>query len=221
MKIKYYSFKTALFIGFLFLGMMAFSQGQVNSLQIFPTSPTSADSITVNAVCSFTGANCVFLYANKNVNADSVVIDAFHCTDLIPSGCGLTDIVKMGPLSPGNYTLKYHLLSKWMCSGPPQFYNFDTAEISFTVTLATGISEVLQTEGIRIFPNPNDGTFEVSNFSGESELLILSADGRLLQKLTLLKGKNEFALDLAKGLYFAIFNNEGSFTAAMPLSIIR
>jgi hypothetical protein len=83
--------------------------------------------------------------------------------------------------------------------------------------LSEPLAEALEASGIVIFPNPNNGTFEIQNPTKQDLTFELkNAMGQVVYRdkieqekhlvnLNLAKGG---ALSLSKGIYFATFSNE-------------
>jgi hypothetical protein len=80
----------------------------------------------------------------------------------------------------------------------------NVAAATLTVTSCVGINEITNGDnGLNVYPNPNNGEFEV-NASKEMSLLITNELGQLINRVTLNK-ENDFSVKLeglANGIYF-------------------
>jgi hypothetical protein len=214
-------FSMLIFISVDLISCFVAAQGSINNLKIIPQNPVMSDTIHVVGNVTINSAPCTLLNITHFLNGNNLVVNAYHCYGMLSVLCNSSDTCKINPLLPGTYNLTFYLWTGYSCPSPPMLQCVDTAHSTFTVTLVSEVPEYFQRAEIIIYPNPNRGDFFLSTGIGGGELMILTADGRLLDKRTLVPGKNEVSLDLAPGLYLSVFHQKDSFSFAAPFSIIR
>jgi hypothetical protein len=221
MKTKNHIVKMVLFTGLFLLSRVALSQGNVNSIQIIPSNPTTLDDISIVGDVTINSASCPIVNISCFQNGSFIEVNAYHCFGMLPMLCDSYDTCSMSPLAPNLYTVVFYLWTGSPCPGPGTFVCNDTAYETFLVTPVSDVSENSQKAEILIYPNPGEGDLFLINNTDDGELLIFSAEGRMLEKHSFVSGKNEFSLDLAQGMYLAVFHKRNSYSAATPLSIVR
>jgi len=70
--------------------------------------------------------------------------------------------------------------------------------------LAVGIAEVLKSNGIQVYPNPNNGVFTINfnGLTGEKQISIYDLQGKLLNSYSTSENKFDISCAFAKGIYF-------------------
>lgn len=80
-----------------------------------------------------------------------------------------------------------------------------------SVSTCTNLKTVTTNENINVFPNPNNGTFNVEiNIKGEFELEVYNMVGQLVYKGKLNSGSNKIDIKTKAGVYYysVIENNK-------------
>ncbi|HNX87363.1 MAG TPA: T9SS type A sorting domain-containing protein [Bacteroidales bacterium] len=83
--------------------------GDIDSIKIAPTHPTSVDSITFLVYVSFTSGTCHDKIRSISITPPIITDTSKYCLGPYFYGCLNTDSIKIGPLSPGNYDFYYYL----------------------------------------------------------------------------------------------------------------
>jgi hypothetical protein len=108
-------------------------------------------------------------------------------------------------LQEGSYDVQL-IFNKGMCS--------DTTIKTIFVGAGLGIDPLMSDFGyaqpsFSIFPNPNNGSFTVENFSGEKlDLLITDTHGKIVFLKNINSEKENIELELEKGIYFVTFGEQ-------------
>jgi PKD repeat protein len=81
-----------------------------------------------------------------------------------------------------------------------------------TVNTGTGINELDNSEGIVIYPNPSDGSFQihVENFKELNEIKIVNSLGQVIWNSKVINGSEIRFNDISAGIYSIIFDFENS-----------
>lgn len=89
-------------------------------------------------------------------------------------------------------------------SGTDFFGCKGTATIDIVVLPCVGIKEnLIENTNLTVFPNPNNGTFNISSQLNEKAIIINDV-GQVIQTLNLYAGKKEQINDLSSGIYFIL-----------------
>jgi hypothetical protein len=192
-----------------------------NSITITATTSASYSVIVntstiTNVTCSTTGSLLVTLYSNPTVNIVSTrtVICKGEKTILTASGgtafvwSNLTPTTASIQVSPNNLSAP----TIYMVTGTDSNGCVGTSTISIKVKACNGLNEVEnETNRIVIYPNPNNGNFNVK-VSGDMQLMLINELGQVIKELSFTK-ENQFQQTiegLSTGIYFIKGINNGS-----------
>lgn len=162
------------------------SAQSINSLQLFPSNPTTLDNISIIANVSFPSGNCDSKELNHLVNLNQISANAIHCLGALTFICQDADTFNIGSLNAGNYTF-YYQLDAGVAPSPctPGIVAGPTDSIQFSVTLASGL-EQLNSDEISVGPNPANSFLDL-NFKKSGNISktigVFSLDGRLLKQI--------------------------------------
>lgn len=79
------------------------------SLSVVPSNPSTNDTVTILASCSFPSAGCDEHTQYHFVNGNSIPAGALHCLGFMTVICNHTDTFTISPLAAGNYTFNFQL----------------------------------------------------------------------------------------------------------------
>nr|MBK9651929.1 hypothetical protein [Bacteroidota bacterium] len=114
----------------------------IQSLNVWPTNPTTNDSITINAMCQFPFGGCDIKYQQQFVNGNNLYGQAMHCLGMLTVICDETDVFKFAPLPAGTYTFNFQLdATQAMPPCTPGIVPGPTDTISFVVINANSLPE--------------------------------------------------------------------------------
>lgn len=162
-------------------------------------------SITVNAAPS---APVLANFADVCSNASALTLAGATPTGGVYSGTGVT----AGSFDPatagsGTHTITYTITDANNCTA--------STDATILVTVCTGINDSKNGVATSIYPNPNEGTFQLTfdpNKSGNVEMVLLNAQGQeqYRRKLAISGSTEKVALDLTPGVYHLQLLYEGS-----------
>lgn len=176
-----------------------------------PPNPTSNDTISIYAHCSFNSGNCDPSNSGLSVNGNTIISYAIHCLGPLSFICGYTDTFKIPPLSAGNYQLAFYLESGYGSSCTPGIVPGPTDTISFMVAAATGIQEIDQLNSFELSPNPSTGEIQLKfSFLNTADhfVEIRSVTGFLLNKFLITSSEMNIVLDIPSGIYLCRLSDE-------------
>ncbi len=201
--------KTILFLFTFCVSLFSFSQGQITSIVVYPTNPTTADSVKVYVNLSFSSGGCEPDNMGSSTNGNTTTASALHCLGPLTVICTTTDTFDLGYLQVGAHQFSFTLSSGF--GGPgcsPGIVPDDDSTINFMVASGLGIAPTEKQNLVQFFPNPMtssaqlniDGTISLENL----ELIIADATGRIIFTKS---GFNSHVIqiandDLSKGIYF-------------------
>jgi hypothetical protein len=158
----------------------------INFLTVTPANPTSSDTITVLANCSFPSGSCSTHSQNISIAGNDIYASAFHCLGVLTVICNYTDTFIINPLPAGNYTFHFQVNAGMFpapCTPGPIPAGVDS--IQFVVSPATGIDEFLNQDEVMVVPNPVKDLFSISGLS-ENDLPanaeLFSQEGKVVRK---------------------------------------
>ena len=197
-----------LIFGILF-SANTFAQGTITGFTIDPPAPTTTDIVKVYASVLFTSMSCDLDNQGHSTTGSSTSGYAHHCVGMLTAMCNAIDTFNLGMLPAGSHVFDMTLTSG--SGGPPCTPGVvpdDQRNITFTVTLATGIANYNLLNNISIFPNPINTTatvrinetLKVKN----AEMKIVDVMGRVVKTISSIQS-NEFTFDrdkLSDGIYF-------------------
>ncbi len=203
-------------IGILF-SLNTFAQGTIMGFSIDPPAPTTADIVKVYVGVQFTSMSCNLDNQGHSTTGSSTSAYAHHCLGMLTAMCNTIDTFNLGMLPAGPHLFDLTLTSG--SGGPPCTPGIvpdDQRNTTFTVTLATGISNHNQSSNINIFPNPihTTATIQINEqlkFKN-AEMKIMDVTGRVVKTISAIQN-NEFSFDrdkLSDGIYFYQLIQDGS-----------
>ena len=147
-----------LIFGILFTANI-FAQGTITGFTIDPPAPTTADIVKVYAAIQFTSMSCDVDNQGHSTAGSTTTAYAHHCVGMLTAMCNTIDTFNLGMLPAGSHLFDMTLTSG--SGGPPCTPGIipdDQRNITFTVTLATGVANHNLLNNITIFPNPINTT---------------------------------------------------------------
>lgn len=138
----------------------------IQSLTVLPVNPTTNDTITVIADCAFPAGSCDESTQTLFVAGNQVFASALHCIGMLTIICYDNDTFKIDPLPAGNYTFHFQLDAGGLPSPcTPGIVPGPSDSISFVVSPAVGMAEMITQDAISVFPNPSHNRISFSGFS--------------------------------------------------------
>jgi len=197
--------------------------GGVNDAVPFAATSTSNYTVTGTAANGCTGTATVSVNVNASpvvvANTTSSVVCSGSTITLTGSGAstytwsgGVTDGVAFTPTASAVYTVTGSNANN--CTG--------TATVGITVTTCTGIDKISgEAARLNIYPNPNNGEFNVSltGLTVIPSIEIYNSIGKLVSKLNVNSEKQAVKTDLAAGLYFVKLIENGKVASIQKVII--
>lgn len=205
---------------FLLLGTCTAKAQQILSIQIFPSSPTTNDTVWIYINCQYPNTSCdAVAYFSQAGNV--IYGNSFHCMGMLATICTDMDTIKLNPQPAGNYTLYYTLDAGYglpTCTPGFQPYDYDT--VYFTVSQATGMDDP-EKNSISVYPNPAQEILFV-NVKEKGEMEMLDELGKDICKMNLSPGENSIPLKtLPDGIYFIIVHQGDGTVKKEKITIIK
>ena len=208
-----------------FICLSVFTKAQVvNQLQIYPSSPTSSDSIYIVSDFSYYG-NCAYgLVSLYTFLTDTTIhIVPTYCGYGDPTLCNSIDTFVVGPYPAGHYAIviEYHQGSICPLSG------FDAlianADTSVMINPPAGIGSALtENNSLSLFPNPVHNSLYLScdfNSIESSSLEILNVLGEIVMRMNSIPHVINTE-KLENGMYVLIIQNSDT-KSTSPFIILR
>ena len=205
-----------LIFGILFTANI-FAQGTITGFTIDPPAPTTADIVKVYAAIQFTSMSCDVDNQGHSTAGSTTTAYAHHCVGMLTAMCNTIDTFNLGMLPAGSHLFDMTLTSG--SGGPPCTPGIipdDQRNITFTVTLATGVANHNLLNNITIFPNPinTTATIQINELLKvkNAEMKIVDVMGRTVKTISSIQS-NEFTFDrdkLSNGIYFYELVQDGS-----------
>lgn len=152
----------------------------INNLRIYPTNPTSNDSIYLIASCYFQSGTCDQKTLNYSIINETIDCNALHCIGMLTYICYDEDTFSIGKLPVGNYNYRYTVNAGFgfnPCT--PGIVPGPSDSLNFTVTTASGISNPSYQEFI-FSPNPCTDFIEIKYYdSEEKQISIIDMTGKI------------------------------------------
>lgn len=171
------------------------------------TCPVTKDTLYEKySFVSNAGQQAVFYACTKHVLTGDVwnfkifdsgnnVFDSWNFTSNQNRNTSTLGFFKNLPTTPGVYKFQTVFLN-------------DTCSVFFNITSgSTAMAEISKGESISLFPNPNNGNFNVivnnkDFLANQSKMIIYNSIGQIIHELNLSTTKNELYLDVQPGVYF-------------------
>jgi hypothetical protein len=197
---------------FLFVFLLAstdsFTQSIV-SFSVSPSNPTTTDSIHVIVECMFPSGGCDGSATLGGINGNRIDASAFHCVGMLTVICTDYDTIVIPPLAQGSYNFTFTLVTGdgFPCSPGTLPLAIDSITIDVSGTNNTPV--LGNRNHYRIFPNPTDGKFILSqDYPEKSEVSLYSMTGALIKSFTVSEQNPELSLSLTPGLYQLIIRGK-------------
>ena len=103
------------------LPIIGFGQMQpsIVSMDVYPISPTTSDTIYIYAELIFYSSNCPLDIKSYSISGNNIAASTQHCLGMLPAICNTIDTFIINPLPTGAYTFDLTLSSGFGSSGPP------------------------------------------------------------------------------------------------------
>ncbi len=187
--------------------------GTGSSIFVYPSVSTlytvSAVTVINNMSCNSTGSVNLTINPNPTVTAvltrsvicrgESTILTANGANTYVWNNTATTPSFVINPIINTNYTVTGTDANG--CKG--------TGTVQVKVNTCTGISELSNQNGLRIYPNPNNGEFTIESQLA-IDLLIINELGQTIKTIQL-SSANNLQLkvsDLANGIYFIVGKNK-------------
>ncbi len=187
--------------------------GTGSSIFVYPSVSTlytvSAVTVINNMSCNSTGSVNLTINPNPTVTAvltrsvicrgESTILTANGANTYVWNNTATTQSFVINPIINTNYTVTGTNLNG--CKG--------TGTVQVKVNTCTGISELSNQNGLKIYPNPNNGEFTIESQLA-IDLIIINELGQTVKKIQL-SSANNLQLkvsDLANGIYFIVGKNK-------------
>lgn len=182
----------------------------INNLSIYPTNPTSNDSIYLIASCYFQSGSCNQKTLNHSIINEYIDCDALHCIGMAAYICYEEDTFSIGQLPAGNYIYRYTVNAGFgfnPCT--PGIVPGPMDSLSFNVTTASGINNENVPEFI-IGPNPCTDYITIKTYSNEEILVsVIDMKGKICQQeITSGNNINISTYNIEVGIYFLIIKGK-------------
>jgi hypothetical protein len=187
--------------------------GTGSSIFVYPSVNTlytvSAVTVINNMSCNSTGSVNLTINPNPTVTAvltrsvicrgESTILTANGANTYVWNNTATTQSFVINPIINTNYTVTGTNLNG--CKG--------TGTVQVKVNTCTGISELSNQNGIKIYPNPNNGEFTVES-QLPIDLLIINELGQTIKTIQLSSANNlqVKVSNLANGIYFIMGKNK-------------
>ena len=187
--------------------------GTGSSIFVYPSVSTlytvSAVTVINNMSCNSTGSVNLTINPNPTVTAvltrsvicrgESTILTANGANTYVWNNTATTPSFAINPIINTNYTVTGTNLNG--CKG--------TGTVQVKVNTCTGISELSNQNGLKIYPNPNNGEFTIESQLA-IDLLIINELGQTIKNIQLSSANNlqVKVSDLANGIYFIVGKNK-------------
>lgn len=201
--------KTKINIVFLILSIWMSSDLHaqwINSISIQPASPTTADTITVLAACSFPSGGCSDHTQFSSIIGNDIFAGALHCLGPLSFICNFTDTFIIDPLPAGNFTFHFQIdagLGPSPCT--PGIVPGPSDSVSFVVSPFTNIPEFIAQDEVYAFPNPAKHQVQIKGLEDSEfpvKLELYSIAGKLIKKIEMESSGDYFEIgEIPDGIY--------------------
>ena len=187
--------------------------GTGSSIFVYPIVSTlytvSAVTLINNMSCNSTGSVNLTINPSPTVTAvltrsvicrgESTILTANGANTYVWNNTATTQSFVINPIINTNYTVTGTDANG--CKG--------TGTVQIKVNTCTGISEINKENGLKIYPNPNNGDFTIESQLA-IDLLIINELGQTIKNIQLSSANNlqVKVSDLANGIYFIVGKNK-------------
>ncbi len=145
----------------------------INSIQINPPMPTTADSISLIYSADFPASGCDILGYLVNISEHTITINATHELGILTVICTSVQTIPIGLLPEGNYTLTLNLFIPGSNTSQSMSFNV-TGPVNFT-------EQTTSDHSFQVFPNPSYDHLQIktpaSSENDNISLLIFNSIG--------------------------------------------
>jgi len=180
--------------------------GEVGSIAISPSKPTTKDTIKVMVSSSFSSGDCQLKHSEVFSAGDTVDVFGDYCLGLLTFICNSNDVFSVNPLPAGDYHIVFHLrIGTAMDTCPSIFTETDTSMLTITVDPLTNTKEEFQGK-LSIYPNPANQDLFIDLSEQVDEVKIFDLIGHPVGKYSLQSGITSLDIShLSNGVYFVVF----------------
>ena len=179
-------------------------QGQIDSIKMYPTFPTSNDSTTFLIYLLFNSGTCHTKVQNIIVNTPDIINTSSYCYGDYMYMCNNVDSIKLPRLPKGNYTFHYKLKSSALFSGCTNYLPADSVNFPFSIEYPAGIDNFQTIPDLfTIFTDvyTRDLEIKLSESNRTARMYIYDLSGRKIFETNLFAPKSKLFLNLSDGLY--------------------
>jgi hypothetical protein len=196
-------FKLMLLI-YLFSHNIYAQYGTINSVYLFPSNPTDADTIYAVADLSFFYDNCILNNSYTIQNGNNLHLHTNYCIGNVQTNCSKIDTFNLGIFAAGTYTANFSLAVRPNnCLFPGVTINTVSID-TLTIGLFTSINANEANRDYSLFPNPTHNS-EVNVLTADPKPFSISCFnniGMLVFEMNNLTGNQKINLPEVKGIYF-------------------
>lgn len=180
----------------------------IDTIIVSPANPTTNDTITVFATCSFPSGGCDPYLTSVSTNGNDIYASSLHCLGQLSFVCYYTDTFFIAPLAAGNYTF-YMQLDAGGAPAPctPGTVPGPVDSISFAVTGPIAVPSQPDKDSFKVLPDSRTGTVIVQVplhlTKGKSTLQLFSLTGKIIREIKIYDSATHLAERLSPGVYFA------------------
>jgi hypothetical protein len=191
----------------LLFSMFSFAQN-IQNVEVLPASPTSTDNISISVDYMFTSGPCDLVNQNFTMSGNDIFTFHFHCPGMLTVICYGTDVLPIGQLAPGNYSVFVNMFeglydSTGNCN---QFNQVDGSTYNFVVSLGTGVDQVKNSKPI-VFLNKE--VIKISNLNSNYQFVLVDVSGKEVYNQVVTTTENTLPISVEAGVYFYSLRKEG------------
>jgi hypothetical protein len=199
--------KLLLLKAILLFSVCSFAQN-IQNIEILPALPSSTDNISVSVDYMFTSGPCDLVNQNFTLTGNDIYTYHFHCPGMLTVICYGTDVLPIGQLAPGNYTVYVNMFegiydSTGTCN---DFTQVDGNTHQFVVSLGTGVEQIKNSTPI-VFLNKE--VLKISNLNSNYDFVLMDVSGKEIFKKEVKSTDNILSISVADGVYFYSLRKEG------------
>ena len=199
----------------MLIGLPFYAKAQtINSLNIFPQSPSEKDSIYITVNSTFSSSSCDTSSNYFSLNNNTISASSIHCLGMASALCDATDTFLIGGLTAGSYMFIVNVNQGFLPSCTPGIVPGPTDTLNFNVSTATRVFNAKSEADFLIYPNISNGTINLKfseNFF-DTKFVIYSTSGNVVYSAKVHDNDTKISLELKPGLYYStIRSNQYNF----------
>lgn len=217
----------------LLAGFLSQTQAQwIQTLEIMPATPTTADSVYLVATVQTPHSPCTLNHTEVTFEGKVIGINTCYANGMLTALCQRTDTIPLGRIEEvGSYELLFMAnltndLSDSTCMPP---FSSMMSSTNFMVDLANSVSETRSTFDFDLSPNPSKGVVNLSfdiKSAVEGQLLWFDQYGKKVFELPVSFGpttntKQINLNHLASGVYYCTFLTNTNSRITKKLVLLR